>query len=144
MVQTSLFSRKRKKSPCFMALIAANIQWLVAFFLLSSSFWYPDIPHSPFGQFLSQTKLLFYSDTDTVCQHVAKCHCLQSLLCGAFPKATDPASLTNVNLIHSHYPAVINRGNVCWSELTILCFIALWAAFPGFPQAYTSKVRMPL
>lgn len=135
-VKTSIFSRKGKKSPHFMALIASNVQWLVAFFLLSSAFWYPDIPHCPFGQFLSQTKLLFYSDIATVCQRAAKCHWLQLLLCGAFPKATDLASLTNVNLIHSHCPAAINRGNVCWSELTILCFIALWAAFQSFPQVY--------
>lgn len=113
-------------------------------YIVSSSFWYPDVPHSPFGHFLLQTKLLFYSDIITAWQRIAKCHWLQLLLHEAFPKATDMAGLTNINLIHSHCPTAINRGSVCWSELTVLCFIALWAAFPGFPQVYSSEVCMPL
>lgn len=60
----------------------------------------------------------------------------------AFPKAADLAA--QVNPIHSYCPTAINRGDVYWSELTNLCFIAVRAAFQGFPQVVELKWVCPL
>lgn len=114
----SVFSRKVKKPHYFMAFIIS-----MTFNLLpSSSFWFPDFPHSPFGQFPLQTKLWLNMAYTTVFWSVAKCHWLQLLLCEALPKATDLAVQTDVNPIQSLHHS-IKRGNVYWSELTTVCVL---------------------
>lgn len=128
----SVFSRKGKKSIYFIAFIAS-----VTLNLFSSSFWFPDIHHSPFVWLLSQTK--FYSDIATVFWSVAKCHWLQLLLCGAFRNATDLSILTNLVIALLKLTEV---NLLVWNH-NLMHFIALWAAFLGFPWVCPSKACMP-
>lgn len=144
--QNSIYFLGKKSSlSLFMTVIASNIEWLEGFLFLSSSFCYPDIPHCPFGQLLSQIKLLFHSFITTACQQEAECHTGGCCCYVQLSQGCMSGSLSNVNPIFTVI-VPLQLTEVTLTDLSSgVCVLKLWEQhFKAFRKCIPPEGVCPL